>query len=139
MVPLFCLSTLQQSHKTAKQMSGLTRHHYILLHKLVLVLIFLFQQRGILSLLTVKTIWIHNSPPLQCHSMGRILHFPVFVLQHLVVVVLPPLLLRLVILIIEMLYLCTILCETSSKQNQYPWLLMVHLIIYWVLLEILYL
>lgn len=92
-----CLSPTLQSLKTPRQMSGLTNHHCIVLHNPALLLIFHFQREEILSLLTVKVNWIRCSLPRQCHYMGKILHFLVFVLRLLVVPMLP-LLLRLAVL-----------------------------------------
>lgn len=109
---LFCLSATQQSPKTVRQIPGLTNNRCIVLHNLVLFLIFLFQRKGILSLLTEKVNWIHYSLPPQCRCMAKILHFLVFVLQLLVVPV-PPLLLRLAVLSTHILFviLCSIWCE----------------------------
>lgn len=100
----FFIRAMLQSPKTARQMPGLTNHHCIVLHKLALLLIFLFQIKGILSMLTVKVNWSHLSLPRQCHYMGKTHHFLVCVLQLLVV---PPLLLlqRLAVLSTRILFM----------------------------------
>lgn len=120
-ISLCCLSTMRLPHMSVRRRPGLTSRRCILIRKyrkLAYLLIFLFQQNGILSMLTVKLNWTHYSHPLLCLSMDKILHFLVFVLQLLVVLALL-LLLRLVIIDCKYIFNHTSVISTIGMFSVY--------------------
>lgn len=90
--------SMQRSHRNVQSIPlGLTSRCCIPHLKLELVLIIHSHQRGNLCFLTAKHSWSHNSPHLEFLSLDKIHHSLQFVLQDLVVLVLP-LLLRLAVI-----------------------------------------